>query len=48
MGKEKNTVSINTNPKVASAVSMEARTCYFHRTVFTGRMDVEKSELQIE
>jgi len=30
---KKNTVSVSTNPKVAFAVPMDARTCHFHRTV---------------
>ena len=33
---EKNTVSDSTNPKVAFAVPMDARTCHFHRTVGYG------------
>ena len=33
---EKNTVSVSTNPKVAFAVPMDARTCHFHRTVGYG------------
>ena len=32
----KNTVSVSTNPKVAFAVPMDARTCHFHRTVGYG------------
>ena len=33
---KKNTVSVSTNPKVAFAVPMDARTCHFHRTVGYG------------
>ena len=29
-------VSVSTNPKVAFAVPMDARTCHFHRTVGYG------------
>ena len=35
-GDKKNTVSVSTNPKVAFAVPMDARTCHFHRTVGYG------------
>ena len=34
---EKNTVSVSTNPKVAFALSMDTRTCHFHRTVNIAR-----------
>ena len=32
----RHTVSVSTNPKVAFAVPMDARTCHFHRTVGYG------------